>query len=331
MIVDLFLGFNELELAEFRINYLDNLIAHVVIGESDLTHSGKQKDLYFKDWVAKLPARQREKVSVISIPLSDFADAWDREIFSREYIANYAKNRFPGHKFILSDLDEIPSRDQVSRITSQHGVFHFTTPTSYRRINWKLTDSHSRWSRGVCGDLRSLNLPNGGRFSKLPNIGGEPGVHLSYLGLSVEQLVTKLSSFAHTEINSENFAAFDFLSFCDFYRIDHLGRVRSQGFGLLKMESPSAQDLKISLAKNLPQYFDLGDSRKPSSLRRLLASSRLSVYLRSYDVVSSEDRLDSFHHYISSPRMYFWGVLELMVSFVYLAKRIGVKVMREKA
>ena len=327
MIVDLFLGFNEVELAEFRIKYLGGLISHVVIGESDLTHSGKQKDLYFQKWWEGLPKKEQAYVTIVTIPLAHLNQAWDREIYSREFLANYARKRFPGWKFVLSDLDEIPSRDQVALVLKKLGVFHFSTPTAYRRINWKLTDNHKNWARGVCGDLLSLTYPNGGRFSQLPNIGGMPGVHLSYLGLTVENLVTKLSSFAHTEINSDSFKAEDFLSFCDRYRIDHLGRVRNSGFGLLKIESTDTEDLNSSLKWAFAHLFDDGSEKIPNRLSRILASGRLSVYLRKNQNKLVGDSSGPFHNYISSPTVYIWAGVEIFIALLYSAKRCGVLLM----
>ena len=40
MVIDAFPGFNEVELAEFRITYLKDVVDKVIIAESELTHSG---------------------------------------------------------------------------------------------------------------------------------------------------------------------------------------------------------------------------------------------------------------------------------------------------
>ena len=51
MVIDAFPGFNEIELAAFRINYLSESVDLVVIAEAKLTHSGIEKPLYFKNWI----------------------------------------------------------------------------------------------------------------------------------------------------------------------------------------------------------------------------------------------------------------------------------------
>ena len=43
MIVDAFTFFNERELVELRIKYLNDLIDYFVIVEADVTHTGKEK------------------------------------------------------------------------------------------------------------------------------------------------------------------------------------------------------------------------------------------------------------------------------------------------
>ena len=52
MVIDAFPGFNEVELAEFRISYLKDVVDKVIIVESELTHSGLSKPLYFANWLA---------------------------------------------------------------------------------------------------------------------------------------------------------------------------------------------------------------------------------------------------------------------------------------
>ena len=48
-IIDCFTFFNELDLLEFRLKFLDPHIDHFIIAESNLTHSGKAKPFYFEE------------------------------------------------------------------------------------------------------------------------------------------------------------------------------------------------------------------------------------------------------------------------------------------
>ena len=47
MLIDSFLFFNEAELVELRIKYLNNLVDYFVVVEADITHQGKKKDWNF--------------------------------------------------------------------------------------------------------------------------------------------------------------------------------------------------------------------------------------------------------------------------------------------
>ena len=47
MLIDSFLFFNETELVELRIKYLNNIVDYFIIVEADITHQGKKKDWNF--------------------------------------------------------------------------------------------------------------------------------------------------------------------------------------------------------------------------------------------------------------------------------------------
>ena len=69
MFIDGFLGFNEIRLAEFRINYLSEFIDHTIILESELTHSGISKQLFFTNYIQS-QSRLNKNVEVIVVDLS---------------------------------------------------------------------------------------------------------------------------------------------------------------------------------------------------------------------------------------------------------------------
>ena len=47
MLIDSFIFFNETELAELRIKYLNKVVDHFVVVEADITHQGSKKDWNF--------------------------------------------------------------------------------------------------------------------------------------------------------------------------------------------------------------------------------------------------------------------------------------------
>ena len=275
------MGLNEIKLAKFRIDYLSSHVGHTVIGESKLTHAGNKKELLFRKWHEELPELLREKITIIEIPLVGIDDPMQRDIFSREYVMDYARQNFMGEKFFISDLDEIPSVVQARKLQSVTGLFHFLTPTFYRKANWQLRDKHSKWSRGVCGEIELNTFPNAGRFTELDILHANSGVHLSYLGMDSQLLEEKISSFAHTEIASNPFADQSLLDFCDYYRIDHLGRARTAGFGIFRVTPSNTRDLADAIQATFPELLDTAADR-PNVIRRFWASIRLAVWLRAY-------------------------------------------------
>ena len=53
MLIDSFLFFNETELVELRIKYLNKIVDYFVIVEADITHQGKKKGLEFSKHIKK--------------------------------------------------------------------------------------------------------------------------------------------------------------------------------------------------------------------------------------------------------------------------------------
>ena len=278
MIIDAFPGFNEVDLAEFRINYLKDLVSRVIIVESELTHSGMNKPLYFSSWLEKQSRSLKDRVEILTVDLSNSATSWEREIQTREFLFHYIKQKYPNSKYILSDLDEIPSRSQVTNLLKLEGSFHFHTPTSYRRLNWQLLDSHAKWKLGVMGQTSQNNEPNAGRFAKFALIPGNPGAHFSYLGSGSKEISQKYTAFAHTELNKKYWASEKLIIYCDKYRIDHLGRSRSPGFGLLSVDLNSNNDVIRAARSYFPQFFDLAQDMPPK-IMRYIATIRVSSYV----------------------------------------------------
>ena len=83
MLIDSFLFFNEAELAELRIKYLNNIIDCFVVIEADITHQGKKKDWNFpkilennlKEFSSKIRAIKSYKNELMEFPHPRSVDA----------------------------------------------------------------------------------------------------------------------------------------------------------------------------------------------------------------------------------------------------------------
>ncbi|MEY4433248.1 MAG: hypothetical protein RLZZ44_1382 [Bacteroidota bacterium] len=311
MIIDCFPGFDEVKLAMFRLDYLAPAVDLTVIVESSLTHSGRPKELFFSEWHQSLSKFEQNKIKILHVNLENYADSWDREIATREKLVEYLKRNHPQEKFIISDLDEIPSLGQLEELKNADGIFHFLTPTFYRKLNWELTDAHKRWSRGVLGSVKYLNFVNAGRFDKnLKLLVGLPGAHLSYLGFDDEKLAKKLNSFAHVELQNVSVEAQQVMTISDKYKLDHLGRFRSQGFGLLNIIDCHENSVVESAAKTFPQFIDK-DKSKPFLLKRLYMSAKLTAYYQKNLKAKTSLKEIGFKT----------TLFELLIGFLYAAKR----------
>lgn len=324
MLIDAFPAFDEIPLAEFRISYLEREVDLVVIGEAKLTQSGVEKELYFSKWLEENLKKFGSRVVVIEIPLKKTDTNWQREIQSREFIQNYLAVNYSKHKFILSDLDELPSRSQVRFLKENTGIYHFGTPTYYRKVNWKLRDAHSDWWLGVMGEVSLNEYPNGGRFSKeIPRLEFSDGAHFSWLGRDGDKLWKKSQAAAHEELSQNHWKSERLVQFCDLNRIDHLGRVRSRYFGLFSVVHSPENELTKLAAARFPNWVDNGENL-PNILKRIWASTKVSAYVGSTaighysrKIMTVEEFL--FQHHILA---YLLTVAELIIAFAFSCRRL---------
>lgn len=121
MIYDCFSFFNELDLLEIRLATLDRVVDRFVISESNFTHRGIPKPLYYKDNESRF-AKFRSKIIHVVSPdpedperaKSDVEYGWICENRQRNAtIRAIEKELRDDDILIVSDLDEIPDPQSV--------------------------------------------------------------------------------------------------------------------------------------------------------------------------------------------------------------------------
>jgi len=222
MIIDAFSYFNEEELLELRLNYLSDLVDKFLIVEANMTHQGKEKNwnlegllknkfskfsdkiIYYKknidlDEVEKEVGWGGEKNGLLSFKLDNF---------QRNSIKDKL-NQFDENSIILiSDLDEIPSRESIKFI--RNCDFTFIQPLSFDQKLFRLNCNYLIMEKWL-GTVAVLNKvfknyspqffrTNINRFSLIAN----SGWHFSSFG-GIERVIKKFDAFAHTEFNTEEF------------------------------------------------------------------------------------------------------------------------------
>lgn len=282
MLLDAFLGFNEIQLAQFRIRYLSQVVDKTIILESTLTHSGKPKNLYFSDYFKKNPNPEAD-IEVIQVDLHPFlGNPWKLERFSRNFLLDHLYQFYPNSSFILSDLDEIPSvegiKDELFYL--QHPI-HLRTPTSYRYANFISTARQDvNWHRAVLSSTKFEKIDSGGRFSKLPVSNSRHlGVHCTYIKSDPDGMREKLEGFAHQELHSEIISDVNVLTFCNKWMINHLGRFEMDSSGLLKVQSRSEFSKVVSELYDFNSDWFMFPSPR-NKVKRLFASFVISEILR---------------------------------------------------
>lgn len=233
---DCFIFYNELELLRIRLHELDDVVDTFVIVEATETYQGDEKPLYFAENREEFAAFEDRIVHhVVEYP-DDLEGAWEREYYLRDAIqaALKAETDVSIHdEVIVSDADEIPSSAAVRRALSPGGgVTVFSQSLHYYYYNYVLR-GNSRWLGPVmlrygrftsAQDVRNRYTQHKEDPGAVPpavyfvllelllSVGNrtrvriveDGGWHFSYLG-DVEYILDKIETFAHTELNEEEY------------------------------------------------------------------------------------------------------------------------------
>lgn len=115
MLVDAFMFYNELDVLELRLRVLDPHVDLFVLVESEVTHVGLPKPLYFKENKERF-AKWNHKIRHVVIPASECpndTNPWSREKHQREQV-NRGLDGVPDDAWLMiSDVDEIPWIDKI--------------------------------------------------------------------------------------------------------------------------------------------------------------------------------------------------------------------------
>ena len=232
MLIDSFIFFNEKELVELRIRYLDEIVDAFVIVEANITHQGKKKDWNFpkllkgslKEFSSKIHYHQinidpnkikSEESFIIDNIKGD--DAWRNENFQRNYIKEACKNFSNKDILIISDVDEIPSKEKLKFIESCD--FKIIAPVVFEQYLFHLNCNFLKlesWLGSIVTTIQLCNdySPNQHRRdrNKISHF-NNAGWSFSSFG-SPEKVKEKLESIAHREFNNDKFKDIEHIINC---------------------------------------------------------------------------------------------------------------------
>ena len=223
VVIDAFPFFNELELLEIRLNELSDVVDYFVLVEATLTHSGKQKPLYYNNnkhlfekfsskilhiIVQDMPTKPEEIQAAIS-PQDrrwlatgyQLGDDWVRERFQRNAMMRGLTSCYPDDIIIIEDADEMVRKEIIERLDKTmcegSNAVQQTLHTCY--LNWKCTNMP--WSGSKILRYKYVTNPSEHRFHTEATCSiKDGGWHYNYLGGS-DKIKQKIWAYAHQEFN----------------------------------------------------------------------------------------------------------------------------------
>jgi len=209
-IVDCFTFYNELDMLEFRLNELDNVVDFFVLVECTKTFTNKDKELYFENNKSRFSKFLHKIIHIIvkdNIPQT--SNAWDIEHYQRRCIDRGIRQLelTPDDMIIISDLDEIPDSNTLQYLKNNriiNGIYNLKMDLYYYNLRCKYNTiweyskilnygSYNGDPQAIrCGSNSKANIENG-----IEN----GGWHFSYFG-NVEFIKNKIRNFAHQDVNN---------------------------------------------------------------------------------------------------------------------------------
>ncbi len=215
-IIDCFTFYNELDLLEYRLNVLNDVVDYFIIVEANQTFIGKQKELYFNNNKGRFD-KFKDKIIHIIVDLPYISnnininkgEQWLNEKYQRNCISiGFNKLQLNDNDIILiNDLDEIPDPNKLISIKSNiidiniHTLvmdFYYYNLHNKHLNKWYLSKilSYKKYKELniTCDEIRNYNSA----------IIEKGGWHLSYFG-TAEFIKNKIQQFSHQELNLEEF------------------------------------------------------------------------------------------------------------------------------
>ena len=200
-VYDCFMFSHELDLLELRLNELDNEVDYFVLAEGTLTHSGLPKPLYFEENKARFSKfLHKIKHIVVNEWPANPDSPWDREKLQRDALVQGFADAKPYDVIMITDIDEIPRAEVVSKYKRHIGWTRFETNFCYYYLN-NLSDV--KWCKGDILSAFDLmgKTPSQIRYAEIDKKIPDAGWHFSFLG-GMESVIEKIEGYAHQEYNT---------------------------------------------------------------------------------------------------------------------------------
>jgi len=216
MIIDCFIFYNELDLLNYRLNILNDVVDKFVIVEATRSFRGADKPLYYGE-NKHLFTNFNDKIvhivvdSLIPNPKVEWEEVWANEAVQRESINKgiQSLNLHSKDLILISDLDEIPDptllktfknikiRDDIAYNLYQDLYFYnLRTKSSTNDCSIAKLVSYGFYTMLLNS---SPGLTRKSHFNVIP----KAGWHLTYFG-DKHFIKNKIQNFSHQEYNKDN-------------------------------------------------------------------------------------------------------------------------------
>jgi hypothetical protein len=283
-IYDCFMFNDEREILELRLRYLEDVVDFFVIAESQQNFSGELKEIQSDAIFEKLgipPERiirvnyifNEEQLNLLFGPRGKYA----LERIARNSLINVINTLKDADYVILSDVDEIPTKNQLRVALSESQVCSLLTPLHYGKMNWLSPDGFD-WNTVKVGSAKHfVNQDlNTFKYKRFKVIRANPGGHFSDQFRSVDEVLTKAKNSSHTEFNKNSDFQKTIFEYSQDYRINHFGRFLRRGMGLIEhVEAHQLNEIQRLAVEHKIFDFDFSKPEK-TFLVRLLASYRVT-------------------------------------------------------
>lgn len=226
MIYDCFTFFNELDLLEIRLNVLNDVVDKFVLVEATKTHAGQDKPLYFEENKARFEKFNDKIIHIIIDDYPEYETSWTYENHQRNCITRGLVECKDEDIILISDLDEIPNPEIISKYSKTDGIklleqnmyYYFVNYTNVTYPVWRmgtkmlsykdffnsLDNIKIGYNEFLIEKLNQGTTPTKIRLYKKVKHIKNAGWHFSYCG-GIDAIAYKIKSFSHQEFNSEEF------------------------------------------------------------------------------------------------------------------------------
>ncbi len=225
-IVDCFTFYNELDLLNYRLHILNDVVDYFVLVESTHTFIGKEKELIYQNNKEIYKSFHHKIIHIIvhdfphKYPNINFnkKQQWENEKFQRNCIVRGIQqlSLTDDDVIIISDLDEIPDPNTLNKIKNNEISitinalrmdFYYYNLNSKKEMIWCCSKillykyfNEKIQTKITCNDIRLKNI------YLIPNeyMIKNGGWHLSYFG-DAHFIKNKLENFSHQEYNNNKY------------------------------------------------------------------------------------------------------------------------------